>query len=533
MLYDGDSLTFPILWAALAHGEPLHPVMSTQLLFFPEGVIYAIARVATTSIRASLVAVAYLNIILFYLGLRALAAVVVDGPAARRRLAAVVPTLLLIAEMLLERVMGVNHTTIATPFLFDSWYTGVILVGIGALAFAAHQIRGAATLSWRRRLTAAVLATGVLTATTISDPLFLVQIILPFLLVAAVLGILGRLRGPLLGWVAGPHLGAIALSLALTPLYGPYRGGSASTYVHLHVAGATAKALEADLHLVLRSAAGRVELVLMAGAWMIGLATLAAQVRRARSAPSDRGGGAPSLFVSAVAVVASASVIPLIILVGDPTPRYLLPVATFPLVALVPAFNLPIVPPSHNRRPGGHGHRPHGGHRPRAHGRTWCRLHRRAGNAVGDGALRHHGGRILPGVRPAPTGRERRGRVLDGPGPRRLQHRRRARPAGQHKPDRLRLAREPRRLRATQLHVCARRRIPARAPDDHERRCGRPRTARADRGVPGIPHLQLSARERRLRPPQRYDRPLARGRPEAIRLTPSTRAGATGGVRDR
>ena len=224
VLYDGDSLTFPLLWAALAHGEPLHPVMSTQLLFFPEGVIYALARVATTSIRASLVAVAYLNIILFYLGLRALAAVVVDGPAARRRLAAVVPTLLLIAEMLLERVMGVNHTTIATPFLFDSWYAGVILVGIGALAFAAYQIRGAATLSWRRQLTAAVLATGVLTATTISDPLFLVQIILPFLLVAAVLGILGRLRGPLLGWVAGPHLGAIALSLALTPLYGPLPG---------------------------------------------------------------------------------------------------------------------------------------------------------------------------------------------------------------------------------------------------------------------------------------------------------------------
>jgi AcrR family transcriptional regulator len=185
--YDGDSLTFPILWHALASGEPMRPVMSPQLLLFPEGVIYAVAHFCTTSVGASIVAVAYINVVLFYLGLRAVATVVVDGSPERRRVAALVPTLLLIAAMLLERVTGINTTTIATPLLFDSFYAGVILIGIGTVVFAARQLRWPATRSRSRRLTISAVATGVLALTIISDPLFLVQVTGPFLVVVLAL----------------------------------------------------------------------------------------------------------------------------------------------------------------------------------------------------------------------------------------------------------------------------------------------------------------------------------------------------------
>ena len=47
-MYDGDSLTFPLLWKALVHGEPLHPIMSSQLLVFPEGVAGAFELRADT-----------------------------------------------------------------------------------------------------------------------------------------------------------------------------------------------------------------------------------------------------------------------------------------------------------------------------------------------------------------------------------------------------------------------------------------------------------------------------------------------------
>jgi hypothetical protein len=344
MLYNGDSLTLPILWRALIHGEPLHPVLSPQLLLFPEAVIYAVARLGTTSTSASLVAVAYINVVLFYLGLRALAAVVVAGSADRRRLAAVVPTLLLIASMLLERVMGLNQTTIATPFLFDSFYAGVILVGLAALGFAVRQLDLGVDRSRRRRLITSAGATAILALAIISDPLFVVQVSAPFLLVVAVLFALGRLGASTAVRLAGPHAGAIVAYAALAPLYRRYLGEDGSGYVHVNQIGAASRTLERDLGLILHSAAGRVEVALLALAWLVGLLTLAAERYRTGAEARLPAGPTGPVLVSAFAIVASVSILPAVILVGEGIPRYLLPMVTFPFVALVPAANL--------RRPG-------------------------------------------------------------------------------------------------------------------------------------------------------------------------------------
>jgi hypothetical protein len=335
VLYDGDSLTFPILWKALLHGGPLHPVMSSQLLVFPEGVIYAVARLCTTSVSASIVAVAYLNVVLFYLGLRALAEVVIDGPASRRRLAAVIPTLLLIAAMLLERVMGVDATTIATPLLFDCFYVGVILVGIATLCFAAHQLRWRTGLSLRRRVATTAAAAGVTALTIISDPLFVIQVTAPFLLVIAGLWALRRLHWRQVAWLAGPQLGALVLYKVLSPLYKPYLGEGATGYIHFKGSGAAYRAFDDDLHLILRSTTGCWEVALVTAAWLAGLATTAILLHRSSGPPGAEATG--RLLVSAFAVVASVSIIAVVIVVGEGEARYLLPVVTFPFVALVPA----------------------------------------------------------------------------------------------------------------------------------------------------------------------------------------------------
>jgi hypothetical protein len=341
MLYDGDALTLPILWRAVVHGEPWHPVLSPQLLVFPEAVIYGVARLATTSTSASLVAVAYINVILFYLGLRALAAVVVAGSPDRRRLAAVVPTLLLIASMLLERVVGLNQTTIATPFLFDSFYGGVILVGVAALGFAVRQLDDRVDRSRRRRLVTGAGASAVLGLAVISDPLFVVQVSAPFLVVVAALFALGRLGASTAARLAGPHAAAIAIYGALSPLYRPYLGKDGSGYVQVGQAGTAARTLGRDLGLILRSTTGGAEMAILAGAWLVGIMTLVTSWRRRpREQPRLPVGTSGSLLVSAFAVLATVSTVPAIILAGQGTPRYLLPMIAFPLVGLVPAANL-------------------------------------------------------------------------------------------------------------------------------------------------------------------------------------------------
>jgi hypothetical protein len=346
VLYDGDSLTFAVLWKALLQGEPMHPVMSSQLLLFPEGAIYAVCRLCTTSISAALVAVAYLNIVSLYLGLRAVAAVVVDGSPDRRRVVAVIPTLLVIGAMLLERVMGVDQTTIATPLLFDSFYAGVILVGVPALAFAAWQLRWSAERSLRWRMATTVAVSGVVGVTIISDPLFLIQFTAPFLLVAVVFWVLGILPRTRLLWLAAPQVAGAGLYEVLAPLYGRYLGSTSGTYVHPRQVHTAVHVLERDLRLIVGGAAGRAELALVAAAWVGGLAATTVLLARARRARRRVGRGAPAAavtapaLVAAFAVVASISIVPLIILVGEGVPRYLLPVVTFPFVALVPAADV-------------------------------------------------------------------------------------------------------------------------------------------------------------------------------------------------
>src|SRR5258708_6602963 len=54
-LYNGDSLSLPVIRLSLAHKDPFMWVSSSQFLLFPEGIFYAISSLITKSIRASLV----------------------------------------------------------------------------------------------------------------------------------------------------------------------------------------------------------------------------------------------------------------------------------------------------------------------------------------------------------------------------------------------------------------------------------------------------------------------------------------------
>ncbi len=88
-LYTGDALTLPLFRESLAQHQVWEPVVSSQLLLFPEAVLYALCSVVTSSVRASLVANAYLNVLLLYAGARFITPLVVPSAARRGAAAAV------------------------------------------------------------------------------------------------------------------------------------------------------------------------------------------------------------------------------------------------------------------------------------------------------------------------------------------------------------------------------------------------------------------------------------------------------------
>jgi hypothetical protein len=325
-LYDGDTLVFAILWRDLAEGQAMHPVMSSQLLIFPEGAVYALAYAVTTSVTASLVLDAYLNVLLFYVAARAAAASVVGGSAQRRRLAAAASTVLLVGAMLLERTMAVDHTAIATPFLFDDFYNGVLIAGVASIAFAAVQLRWQLPGAGRARLLASTLVAVGLGVVTSSDPLYILMVAAPFVAVAVALRLLRVIPARLLLWVSGPQVGGVAVYEALRPVWSRYLGAPVGNYVTTGRITPTAEILDRCLDGLLGSAAGRAEVALVAAAW---------RARPRLATAGDRG----RALLGAFAAVASVSIIGAVILVGDPRPRYLLPTAVLPFVGLLPAWD--------------------------------------------------------------------------------------------------------------------------------------------------------------------------------------------------
>ena len=189
-LYNGDSLTLPLFREAIAQHQPWIPIVSTQLLIFPEGVIYAVCSAVTSSIRASLVLNAYANLLLIYAATRLLASGVVARPS-RRGCATAAVCSCLIGLMLLEVQIDGANLQFATLLLLTTYYYGLVLGGIVVLGTTVRWIDAGPARRGAWRWVAVV--TAVSTLTYFSDPPFLLWVTTPLVLTALGLGLLRRL----------------------------------------------------------------------------------------------------------------------------------------------------------------------------------------------------------------------------------------------------------------------------------------------------------------------------------------------------
>lgn len=186
-LYNGDSLTLAILRQSIAHKDPMQWVFSAQLNLFPEGVFYAISSFFMSSIRATFVLSSILNVVVYYVLIRYIIKALSIVSVFQQRIYSLLSTLLLIGYMLLETQNNNNGQTMATFFLFTTYYYGLIIGGLFIICLILRQLKEPTPLKGARNITLSALTVVTSALIIVSNPLYVPQFLVPFMLTLLIL----------------------------------------------------------------------------------------------------------------------------------------------------------------------------------------------------------------------------------------------------------------------------------------------------------------------------------------------------------
>ncbi|MWV59587.1 hypothetical protein [Rathayibacter sp. VKM Ac-2754] len=345
LLSEGDSLALPLLVESVQRGEPMQWVMTSQLLVFPELPLYLVSLVlAGGGSAGSLVASAFVNVAVIYLALRWLAASVLAGRSPLRRVAAA--TVATVVVLLLVATEGrgmINGGAFASGILFTTYYSGVVLAGLVVLALMGRATGGfdpARPPSRRRLLLSLVGIAAVSAGTTLSNPLFALQFTAPAVASLLVVLVLRRMAWRRVAVLSAVLVVSAAVGLAARGLLIRFVAVDASTYLHLERAGTAVDGFILQMREVGAARSGKLEILVVACLLLAAAATLvvavAAQVRPERARQVRDASVVLAMFV----LVAAASLLIGLIITGSLVSRYLLPLAVFPVLMIVPLAGL-------------------------------------------------------------------------------------------------------------------------------------------------------------------------------------------------
>jgi hypothetical protein len=351
-LANGDSLVLPLVLQSLQRGEPFHWVFSSQTFLFPEFPLSAICGLIMGSPQGGLVLNAILNVVLLYLGFRAIAAAFLPGWRVRQLAVALGGVVLFLIGVLSEvdvRIFGagtVEPDRIATVFLMTTYYGGALLVSLGMLALVVWSTGrlGATSVGVRRTAIAAVVAAVVGAAVTYSDPLYLFWFVAPLGIVLLLLLILRRLtlRAALI--VAFPQILGLGLGMLARAVFSQYIGAGYDNYITGTLAKSAAALLLGVLGDWVSTPGGILRLLIFVGLLAVTVVFLVEAGRRRAGPRAARAGTAPTstaptstaeLFLALFVLVSAVTLIGGEIATGQGVTRYLLPLFVFPPLALL------------------------------------------------------------------------------------------------------------------------------------------------------------------------------------------------------
>ncbi len=342
---NSDVLTLPLVGQSIALHEPFHWVFSSQIFLFPEGLLYAISRLFTPNFQDALVLNALINCLALY-GLWRLLVHQVIRNVSVERLFSVVATLFLLLVALLEVR---EKAQIATYFLATTIYYGVILASLAALALQIRYLDKPTSgkgLFGRRYLLASLFGLAFLVC--VSNPLYLLQFVIPLVIVAAI-GLLVNLLPPKeTSVLIATQLVACGLALEVRKhflqAYFSKLGGLGD-YLHFNQIGETFRTYKFLLLQLLQGGwQQKLQVFLtffnLLAALILFIIWLHAGTKR-KPGKVWRAVASPGAFIA----VGLAGVAPILamtgtILTGNSQTRYLIPAIVFPLFAWIPLLRL-------------------------------------------------------------------------------------------------------------------------------------------------------------------------------------------------
>ncbi|MEO7364602.1 MAG: hypothetical protein ABIV43_03820 [Candidatus Saccharimonadales bacterium] len=215
-------MTLPIIARSIANHEPIYWVFSAQMNLFPEGIIYAFAASVTTSVRATLVFNAVLNIVLFYGLLRLLLRMATSQSVERQRLLAVGGALALVGFSLLESYNP--NQAMATYSLFSTYYFGLLVSGMSVLCLMLWQYKCHQSCRARSTLLVSMSIVVVTALTVSSNPLYVPQFAAPIVLAIIVMFVLKLFDRVTSIWMVCTQALGILIGLGLHQILSSFLG---------------------------------------------------------------------------------------------------------------------------------------------------------------------------------------------------------------------------------------------------------------------------------------------------------------------
>ncbi|SOC88865.1 hypothetical protein SAMN05660766_2577 [Curtobacterium sp. 314Chir4.1] len=326
--YDGDSVLLPLVRRSMELGQPFEWAMSPALFFFPELPVYLLCSVVTATPQQALALNGLLVLLAVYALVRAAANELM--PAARRsaRIAVSAVALGFVTLLVLtESSATATSLELASLLLTTTYYYGAVLAMLGTAVFVLRAVR-----TGRASVTVLVVLGLVAACTTASNPLYVPWSAAPVVVTLLLLALARRLPWrPVLLLAGTVTAGSVVGYLLRIPLR-PFVSLDPSTYVQPSRAGETLRFFAALTDDRAGTAAGDAGLLLLfVGVLLsVGGTVWAWRVRTSRTV----------LVAAALPLVTVVAVSVGVVVAGSETPRYLEPIVTAPLLALVAVAEL-------------------------------------------------------------------------------------------------------------------------------------------------------------------------------------------------
>lgn len=326
--YDGDSVLLPLVERSMQAGEPFQWAMSPALFFFPELPVYLLCSVVTVTPQQALALNGVLVLLAVYALLRAAANELMPSAGRAARIAVSALGLGFVTLLVLtESSATATSLELASLLLTTTYYYGAVLAMLGTAVLVLRAVR-----TGRASLPVLVTVGLVAALTTASNPLYVPWSAGPVVVTLVALGVARRVpRRPAALLAAVVTVGSVVGYALRIPLR-PFVSLDPATYVQPGRALETLGFFAALTDDRAGTAAGDAGLVLL----LVGVLLSAGGTVWAWRARTSR----TVLVAAALPLVTVVAVSVGVVVAGSETPRYLQPIVTAPLLALVAVAEL-------------------------------------------------------------------------------------------------------------------------------------------------------------------------------------------------